>query len=901
MIVIIVFYANKILLYSWINVTDTLRRISVVANWRKKMKLSPTCSAYLLIQLAVAFVAAFPAQGQTISSVPLKTSGLNIVDGNGNNVRLRGVNLGGWMVMEPWMCPADASGLQDEYSIIQKLDTRFGVATEQSLIRTYRQSWITTHDLDNIEAQGLNVIRVPVWWGDFYPLSALGTTNPTMRSDAFTVLDTIISAAAARGIYTIIDMHGVFGGQSTSNDTGQQNKNLYWTNTTDQNNTALMWSAIAAHYKGNAAVAGYDLINEPSGAPNTTAVWVAFNNLYTTVRAADPNHIVIMEGTFGNWNWNMLPSPTTYSWTNVVYQMHEYQWSNTTVIGVETGANNQVTDFNNHKSWNVPAYIGEFNAFGTGTAAWQYVVNDFNNDNMNWSPWSYKATHGSQPDSWGLYDPTGTWPTTPNIANDSPSTIASEWALWTTANAFAINPMISSVIAIAPQITSSGTVLGVQNTPFSFQVTATGLPTHFTATGLPAGLSINSTSGLISGTPTAVGTSTVNLSATNSGGTGTATLTLTVTATASAVNTIDLNFSGSADPITGVGAYTGDGLPSPKWNNVRGTTSTLVTSDGVAAPGVGVSFTDSGTYSAPTTPSLLGQFLLALSSSTQTVTLTGLTPNANYQLYLYGQNGSFKNRGATFSISTGTGSPAAGSNASTANASTTSFVKNENYVIFNVKASSSGTLGISWTQPSSGGGEGDFNGLQLVPTSQNTIDLNFSGGADPITGLGAYTGDGLTNPHWNNVTANTSTLVTSDGAAATGVAVSFTDSGTYSAPTTPALLGQFLLALRSSTQTVTLTGLKPSGNYQLYLYGENGSYKGRGATFSITTGSGSPAFGSNASTANVANNSFEENVNFVVFDVTATSSGTLAIGWTQPPAGGGEGDFNGLQLVPTFP
>ena len=399
---------------------------------------------------AAVLLAGGGALGATaISSVPLKTSGLTIVDAGGNPVLLRGVNLGGWMVMEPWMTPADSSGLPDEYSIIQELDSRFGVPTEQSLIQTYRQAWMTTQDLDNIQAQGLNLVRVPVWWGDFYPLSALGTANPTLRSDAFTLLDALVQAASARGIYTIIDMHGVFGGQSTSDDTGRQNQNLYWTNSTDQAATTQMWSAIAAHYKGNPGVAAYDLLNEPSGVSSTSTVWPVLNTLYQAVRAADPDHIVIMEGTFGNWNWSMLPSPAMYSWTNVVYEMHEYQWSNETVGGVESGAANQVTDFNNHKSWNVPAYIGEFNAFGTGTPAWQVVVNDFNGDKMNWSSWSYKATHGSGTDSWGLYDPTGTWPPVPNITSDSSATIAADWSLWTTAHAFTINPMLAPVIAVA--------------------------------------------------------------------------------------------------------------------------------------------------------------------------------------------------------------------------------------------------------------------------------------------------------------------------------------------------------------------------------------------------------------------------------------------------------------------
>jgi hypothetical protein len=50
---------------------------------------------------------------------------------------------------------------------------------------------------------------------------------------------------------------------------------------------------------------------------------------------------------------------------------------------------------------------------------------------------------------------------------------------------------------------------------------------------LPAGLSINTATGLISGTPTAPGTSSVTLRAANTAGTATATLTLTVNSTVS--------------------------------------------------------------------------------------------------------------------------------------------------------------------------------------------------------------------------------------------------------------------------------------------------------------------------------------------------------------------------------
>jgi Protein of unknown function (DUF4038)/Putative collagen-binding domain of a collagenase/Putative Ig domain len=86
----------------------------------------------------------------------------------------------------------------------------------------------------------------------------------------------------------------------------------------------------------------------------------------------------------------------------------------------------------------------------------------------------------------------------------------------------------SSVVGGSPAITSAATASGTAGSAFLYQITATNTPTSYEATGLPAGLSVNTGTGLISGTPTTTGTSTVTLSAINSSGTGKATLTLTV-------------------------------------------------------------------------------------------------------------------------------------------------------------------------------------------------------------------------------------------------------------------------------------------------------------------------------------------------------------------------------------
>jgi hyaluronate lyase len=82
---------------------------------------------------------------------------------------------------------------------------------------------------------------------------------------------------------------------------------------------------------------------------------------------------------------------------------------------------------------------------------------------------------------------------------------------------------------VAPVISSSATASGQKGTAFSYTITASGSPISYSAPNLPTGLSLNTSTGAITGTPTMGGTFSVTISATNAGGTGYATLTLSFT------------------------------------------------------------------------------------------------------------------------------------------------------------------------------------------------------------------------------------------------------------------------------------------------------------------------------------------------------------------------------------
>ena len=84
------------------------------------------------------------------------------------------------------------------------------------------------------------------------------------------------------------------------------------------------------------------------------------------------------------------------------------------------------------------------------------------------------------------------------------------------------------------QSITGGDATGFYGVAFTYSNWATGNPHSWNATGLPPGLTVNTSTGLISGTPTTTGTYAVTLSAEYGGSCGTLTKNVTFTITLTA-------------------------------------------------------------------------------------------------------------------------------------------------------------------------------------------------------------------------------------------------------------------------------------------------------------------------------------------------------------------------------
>ena len=84
--------------------------------------------------------------------------------------------------------------------------------------------------------------------------------------------------------------------------------------------------------------------------------------------------------------------------------------------------------------------------------------------------------------------------------------------------------LLLTIASSVPVITSGLTTSGTEQSPFTYQITATDNPASFGAQGLPVGLSVNPATGTITGNPNYPGDFYSTITASNIWGTGSATL-----------------------------------------------------------------------------------------------------------------------------------------------------------------------------------------------------------------------------------------------------------------------------------------------------------------------------------------------------------------------------------------
>ena len=217
--------------------------------------------------------------------------GNSIVGADGEPLRLRGVNLGGWLLWEGW----DFSKGSDlsENKIDQGLVNLVGQSAVDQFHQQMYENFITEADIQAIASLGFNLVRLPI----NYQILEDDDHPYVYKDTGWGMIDLALTWCEKYNLYVILDLHAVPGGQSglaPSNPNPAEPR--IWSSPDDQARTVALWKAIAARYKDRKIVAGYDLINEPLPG-NGDKVVALYQQIIPAIRQEDPDHMLILEGT----------------------------------------------------------------------------------------------------------------------------------------------------------------------------------------------------------------------------------------------------------------------------------------------------------------------------------------------------------------------------------------------------------------------------------------------------------------------------------------------------------------------------------------------------------------------------------------------------------------------------
>jgi aryl-phospho-beta-D-glucosidase BglC (GH1 family) len=192
--------------------------------------------------------------------------------------------------------------------------------------------------MDQMKSLGYNTIRLPFSNQLFDPGSTPNGVNYALNADlqglnGLQILDKIVDYAGKIGLRILLDHHRSNAGNGP-NDNG-----LWYTSAYPESRFISDWVMLANRYKGNAAVIGADLQNEPHAATwgdgNQATDWrLAAERAGNAILAANPDWLIVVEGIGGYqgdnywWGGNLLgvaQNPVRLNVANrLVYSPHDY-------------------------------------------------------------------------------------------------------------------------------------------------------------------------------------------------------------------------------------------------------------------------------------------------------------------------------------------------------------------------------------------------------------------------------------------------------------------------------------------------------------------------------------------------------------------------------------------------
>jgi aryl-phospho-beta-D-glucosidase BglC (GH1 family) len=314
---------------------------------------------------------------------------------DGQPLLLKGIGLGNWLLPEGYMF--NFKSANSPRLIATVLNELVGEDQSRKFWKAYRDNYITLEDIRFIKRSGFNSIRVPF----NYRLFVTENDPPSLRGIGYELLDRLIKWCAVEKVYVILDMHAAPGGQTGDNIDDSWGYPFLFENPESQELTVKLWAKLAARYRDEKIVVGYDLLNEPiahhfDAAQLNPKLEPLYKRITAEIRKVDQNHIIFLGGAQWDTNFSVFGPPFD---DKLVYTFHKY-WTEPTQKVIQ-----EYIDFGNKH--NVPVWLGES---GENSDEW---INSFRTmletNAIGWCFWPYKKLDSARgvvsipkPDGWDV-------------------------------------------------------------------------------------------------------------------------------------------------------------------------------------------------------------------------------------------------------------------------------------------------------------------------------------------------------------------------------------------------------------------------------------------------------------------------------------------------------------------
>jgi glucan 1,3-beta-glucosidase len=243
------------------------------------------------------------------------------------SLRLRGVNLGGWLVLEKWMTPSLFAGLEatDETTWCAELGR-----DAPGRLRAHWDRFIAREDFAWLASVGINAVRIPVGhWvlGPPYPYHTSYGANPRpFVEGGIEVVDRALDWATEFGLRVVLDLHAAPGCQNGFDNGGIKDVCEWHAQDEYVDFSVELLGRLAARYRSAASLHGIEVLNEPRWDVPTELLRAYYRRAYAAIRAhCPPEQLAVVFHDGFRTHREFLDFFREPGLDNVLLDVHRYQ------------------------------------------------------------------------------------------------------------------------------------------------------------------------------------------------------------------------------------------------------------------------------------------------------------------------------------------------------------------------------------------------------------------------------------------------------------------------------------------------------------------------------------------------------------------------------------------------